>query len=364
MIRDTWMGIDLDALKENIYRLKAHQEGKKIIAVVKADAYGCGVIPVSKAALEAEVDMLAVSSLEEALELRDADIDSEVLVLGYVDPKWADLAQQHNITLTVTSIKWAEEAVKAGCALKVHLKYDTGMNRIGMKNREELKEALDILNKGGVRVTGIFTHFACSDEESGAFMKEQYEKFVDGLEYLDHDFEWVHCDNSDGTIRMHEDVSNAVRIGLAMYGVSDFDESLTQVASLYSRLSHVKQIEAGETVGYGATYTADKTCWIGTMPIGYADGWLRRNQGRMCFIEGQYVPLIGRICMDQCMVLLDKPYPIGTKVELFGEYISLRQVAKENDTIPYEIMTSISVRVTRTYSHDGITEDTYETFTR
>lgn len=352
MYRDTWMEVDLDAIADNVRTI--HQIcGKKFIAVIKADAYGCGDIQVARACLEAGAEMLAVSSLDEAMILRNEGYGGELLILGAVNPEDCEVLAENDITTAAFSMDWVREAVKHPCAgMKVHLAVDSGMNRIGFREIREMKEARDLLLEAGVNLTGIFTHFCCTDT-SREMTDRQYLKFAEAVKALDYPFEWIHCDNSDATIFFKDSLSNACRVGISLYGISGFAKDLKPALSLYTKLVMSKLVPAGETIGYGATYETKTTERIGTIPIGYADGFIRANQGRKVYIDGSYAEVVGRVCMDQTMIRLPEEKPIGTVVEIFGPHISLGQMAADLNTIPYEIISLISGRVTRVYRKDG-----------
>ncbi len=359
MYRHTWMQIDLDEITDNC-RMIGQICGKKFIAVLKANAYGSGDVAVCRAVLKGGADMIAVSSVDEAVMLRNENYTGEMLILGPVDPKDIGTVRRLSIAVPAYSMAWVKKAIHHNCAgLKVHLKIDTGMNRIGYKTKEEAKDALELLEAAGCQIEGIFTHFCCSDSDQ-EMTDRQYAKFRETAEYLNYPFKWIHCDNSDATLYFKDDLSNACRVGIAMYGVSSFSSDLNHPLSLYSEVTHVKTIKAGETVGYGATYTAAKDEIIATIPIGYADGFIRANQGRRVYVDGQYAEVVGRVCMDQCMVRLDHEVPLGTTCEIFGRHIPLEKMAEELNTIPYEIICLISDRVTRRYvseEHDTMEEN-------
>ena len=358
MYRTTWMEVDLDKVAKNVRICKAIC-GKRIIAVLKADAYGCGDSHVAKAVLEAGADMIAVSSVDEALMLRNEGYEGGILILGMTSADDIPTLIENNISTAGYSAQWAEAAAARGCAgLKVHMKVDTGMNRIGFKDNESLKQAFDLLQKAGCVMEGIFTHFCCADTDL-EMTNRQYERFRSAVEYLNYPFPWIHCDNSDATVFFKDPVSNACRLGISLYGISTYEKSLSYPISLYSTVMMVKHVKAGETIGYGATYTAKEDEIIATLPIGYADGLIRANQGRKIWIDGQLCEITGRVCMDQIMVRLEKEVPAGTTAEIFGPHISIETMADELHTIPYEIICLISGRVTRTYIWHGkqVTEE-------
>lgn len=353
MYRNTWMEVDLDAIAENV-RITKEICGKKYIAVLKADAYGCGDQQVSNAVLEAGADMLAVSSLDEALMLRNEGYAGKLLILGAVDGADTKTLIQNAISTAAYSQAWVDEVTALGCkGLQVHLAVDTGMNRIGFKVNTALQKAFQQLKDAGCNMEGIFTHFCCSDTPDHIMTNQQYAKFVSAVKSLDYPFAWIHCDNSDATIFFKDDLSNACRVGITLYGISPYKKDLKKAVSLHTTVSMTKHIHKGETVGYGATYTADSDQIIATLPIGYADGFIRANQGRKVYVDGQMAEIVGRICMDQCMVRLEQDVKPGTEVEIFGEHIDLEQMAQELNTISYEVICLISGRVTRKYIWHG-----------
>ena len=352
MHRNTWMEIDLDAVEDNIRRIGSIC-GKRMIAVVKADGYGCGDIQITEAAKRAGAAMMAVSSSDEALILRQKGYDGELLILGHTDADDLDDMRKNNVSVPAYSLNWVRKAVEAGCeGLKVHLKIDTGMNRIGFRTIEEAQEALALLQEAGAKTEGIFTHFSCSDSDR-EYTLQQFERFRKVVEALNYPFAWIHCANSEATLWMKEDLSNACRIGISMYGISNAVPDLKQPVSLYSRIFLIKQVRQGETIGYGATYTAEEDEWIGTIPIGHADGFVRKNQGRKVFVKDREAEIVGRVCMDQTMIRVSPDIAEGTKAEIFGPHCSLSRMAEELETIPYEILCLVSDRVTRIYKRGG-----------
>ncbi len=352
MYRKTWMEIDLDAIEENVRTI--HKICKKrFIAVVKADAYGAGDLEVGNACVRAGASMLAVSSLDEAICLREKGYQGELFVLGATCVEDVDALIAYKVATAGYSMEWVDAVCKKGCAgLKVHLKVDTGMNRIGFHDLEEMKLALHRLVDAGCLVEGIFTHFCCASN-SMEMTNKQYARFEEAVKYLEYPFDWIHCDNSDATIFFKDPISNACRTGISLYGISNYKDDLLEPLSMYTRITMVKKVNKGDVIGYGATYTAMDEEWIATLPIGYADGLNRKNQGRFVYIDGMLCPIVGNVCMDQCMVKLPKYVEVGTKVEIFGKHISINDMAKELDTIPYEIMCLITPRVTRVYVQGG-----------
>jgi alanine racemase len=367
MYRETWAEINLNAIEYNIKQIKEKlPQDSKIIAVVKADAYGHGIIPIAKKALQSGATALAVAILEEAMLLRKASIDVPILVLGWVPPRYASVAASNNITLTVFQKEWIEEIASLSYEppLTIHLKVDTGMGRIGIRSREELINLLQVLRKNQhIQLSGIFTHFATADAKELDFYHEQTKRFEEILAVFHENWSdsvSVHVGNSAASIRFPEKMHNYIRFGISMYGLYPSidvkqEENITLKAafSLHSRLVHVKRIAKGESVSYGKTYVAKEDEWIGTIPIGYGDGWNRKLQGASVLVNGRRMPIVGRICMDQTMIRLDQSYDIGTKVTLIGEQeserIEMDEIASHLDTINYEIPCMINERVPRVY---------------
>lgn len=366
--RDTWAEINLTAIKWNIKKAKERlAEHIEFFAVVKANAYGHGLIPVAKAALQAGATRLAVAFLDEALALRDAHITAPILVLGASRPETAYIAAKHDIALTVFSPEWVENATKSlgEDILKIHIKCDTGMGRLGIKTTDELVEIVkSIKNNDSFFFEGIFTHFATADELKTDYFQTQLQTFHTLLHSLDHLPPIIHSANSATLLRYGENTFNAVRFGIPMYGLSPSEEikpllpyTLQPAFTLHTKIVHVKEIHQGEKISYGGTYTAEETEWIATLPIGYADGWIRRLEGQEVLVNGVRAPIVGRICMDQCMIRLPRKFPIGTNVTLIGQLgndqITIDEIATKLHTINYEIPCLISMRVPRVYKEDG-----------
>ena len=353
MYRKTWLEVNLDAIYDNVRDIKKICN-KKFIAVLKADAYGCGDNQVAKACLDAGADMIAVSSLDEAVILRNKGYDGELFILGVVDPSEVSVLIRYDIATAVVSPLWAQQVCHENCrGLKVHLACDTGMNRIGMKDICTLHQCADMLKEHGCLVEGIFTHFCNTDKADRSYTDHQFEKFREAVTSFSEPFRWVHCDNSDATIFFKDDISNACRVGISLYGISPYKDDLKPAVSLYSEVFMTKAVKKGESIGYGWTYTSDQDELIGTCPIGYADGFIRKNQGRKVYVDGMYCEIVGRVCMDQCMIRLEHDVKPGTVVEIFGSHISLEKMADELNTIPYEIICLINSRVTRKYIYHG-----------
>lgn len=366
-LRDTWVEINLNHIKHNIKEiLSLYQSDKKVYAVVKADAYGYGDIEVSKAAIEAGAKGLAVAILDEAIRLREVFPDIPILVLGWTSPQHANLAAEHDITLTIFQLDWVKEvkAVLKHENLQVHLKIDTGMGRIGIRSIEEAYDVITECSSSNVKITGLYTHLATADHEKSDYVHYQISAFKDYVKEIESMLPTPvekHIGNSAASIVYSEEMFDAIRLGLGMYGlypthtVKDLATiELKPSFSLYSRLIHVKQVKKGDYISYSQTYQAEEDEWIGTIPIGYGDGLPRRLQNFQVLINGEKATIVGRICMDQTMVKLKKPYKIGTKVTFIGqdqnEQITMEEMAEYLGTIPYEVSCHISKRVPRIYT--------------
>ncbi|MBQ1508656.1 MAG: alanine racemase, partial [Erysipelotrichaceae bacterium] len=235
--------------------------------------------------------------------------------------------------------------------IKVHLKLNTGMNRIGIRP-EEARETLDLLLSCGAYVKGVMTHYVSSDDDE-TYTEHQYELFRSCVETLDYPFECIHLQNSDGSVHFPNDLTTHIRPGIALLGYSSYESELKPCVGLYAEVVESKIIHAGETVSYGRHYTAKQDARILTLPIGYADGFYRSNTGREVYVNGEYGIIRGSVCMDQMMVETKKDVPLGTPVELYGPHVDLTKRAKELGTINYELLTSLSDRLTRVYVEDG-----------
>ncbi|RFB10285.1 alanine racemase [Bacillus sp. HNG] len=363
--RDTWVEVDLDSIFENVKNMKSFlPEQVDIMAVVKANAYGHGDAEVAKTALEAGATYLAVAFIDEGISLRHRGIDAPILVLGASRPTDAMIAAQHNIALTIYSQECLNHIIEnyhGSTPLNLHLKLDTGMGRLGVRKKDELETILATIEQHPqVQLEGVFTHFATADEIDTSYFDQQYQNFLKMLEWIPNKPKMIHCGNSATGYRFPERVFNAVRLGIGMYGLTPSLEikdqlpyELKQAISFHSMLVHVKQLAKGEKVSYGATFTADEDMWVGTVPVGYADGWIRKLQNTHVLVNGELCQIIGRVCMDQFMVRLPKKLPVGTKVTLIGrqndKFISVDDVAKALETINYEVTCSISFRVPRIF---------------
>ncbi len=344
--RQTVAYIDLDALAHNIKTLYNYHQNT-LIAIIKANAYGHGDVMYAKELESLGVHFFGVATLDEALNLRLKGITSKILVLGYVAYEDLDVVVQNKLTLSALSFQWIKGLPKTK-GLKCHLKVNTGLNRYGIFPKD-VQMALNLCDEKNVEVEGLFTHFISSDEKESPLTPKQYQLFVDTLESLDRSFKWIHTSNSGAVANFPTPHCNAVRIGLSLYGYSDYDVDLKPVMRLVTQLHDVKQVEKGQQIGYNATYTTTDDEWIGTLSIGYADGFSRFFQGAKCYVEGEYCEFVGRISMDLSVIKLDKDYPIGTEVELLGPHLDIHKLAEHVGTIPYEFLVQLNDRIPRVY---------------
>ncbi|MBU3828929.1 MAG: alanine racemase [Candidatus Lactobacillus pullistercoris] len=361
--------VNLSAIKQNIENEKKHlQKGQKIFAVVKANGYGHGAVEVAKTAVKVGVSGFCVAILDEALELRKADIVKPILVLGVVSPEYAPLAAVNDISLTAPNLEWLKEASKylqkENLKLKIHLAIDSGMGRIGFNEDQEFVEANKLLeNNNSFFIEGMFAHFASADSADDTYFKHQVEKFKHMKSLLTVKPKWIHVDNTAASIFDKDIHSDLVRFGIGIYGLNpssnptspDLKASieLKPALSFVSELTHVKTIHKGDGVGYGSTFVADKDTIIGTVPVGYADGWIRKFQGFKVKVGEHYCPIVGRICMDQFMVKMSEKMPVGTKVTLISDNPNdpnnIKAAADYVDTIHYEVACLLSDRLPREY---------------
>jgi alanine racemase len=361
----TWVNIDLLAIENNVSVL-AHQSGVPVMAVVKANAYGHGIIPVSQAALRGGAEWLAVARVEEALRLRSARITCPLLVMGYVPEEYYRETIEENISITI----WSVDQLKALEALssttetpaKVHLKIDTGMNRLGVSGDDSLPLAVQINAAPNVLLEGIFTHYARADELDLASAQQQEREYLRIIKLLNaagiHPT-WVHAANSAGSLYMPDSRFSLVRPGISIYGLHPSHERqlpvVCQTALEWKAvLSQVKILPPGSGISYGHEYVTKGHERIGTIPVGYADGF-RRTPGNQVLVGGKLVPVVGRVCMDQVCVQLDQvpDAQAGDEVVIIGAQgelsVTAEQVADRWGTINYEVVCGIAERVPRIY---------------
>ena len=365
----TWAEISLENIKHNVKEIrKALPEGTRFLGVVKADAYGHGAVAAAKAIVEAGGDCLAVACISEAAMLREAGVKAPILILGLTPPEFAEELSGLDITQTVSSLEYAKalsENLKG--SLRCHLKLDSGMNRTGFACREEnIPEIVETLSQPNLEFSGVFTHFAVSDEPENEFTVIQFNRFMSTIEAVEKawgkSFETKHCANSGAVINFREYALDMVRPGIMSYGMYPADEKggieLRPAMSLKSRVYSVKTLYTGDSVSYGRSFVADKEMKIAVVPVGYADGLDRCLSGKLdVLIRGCRCKQIGRICMDMCMVDITNldGCRVGDIVTIIGkdgdEYISADELAQKQGSINYEVTCDVAPRVPRVYEN-------------
>ena len=367
----TWAEISLENLRHNYEAIrKSLPAGCRFLGVVKADAYGHGALPVSRLLQEAGADYLAVSCLDEALELRRGGITMPILILGHTPYEYTGTLIREKITQTVTclakALEYSAEAVRLGKELKIHIKLDTGMSRLGfLCAGDYFEEGVDNVIRScrlpGLNPEGVYTHFAVSDEpdeDSEAYTRAQFKLFMDVIAAVKArggvEFSIRHCANSGATAAYPEMALDMVRPGLLLYGYGDSSGKLDlrPCMRLVTTVSTIKFYEPGTSVSYGRRFTTDRRTRMGVLAIGYADGLPRLISNKCSFAaKGGFAPQRGSICMDMCMVdLTELPQvDVGSEVELFGPMNSIYKLSDAAQTIPYELLCAVSKRVPRVY---------------
>lgn len=373
-IRPVWAEINLDNLANNMKEIRKISKSKDIIAVVKADAYGHGALDTAPVFLENGATRLAVAVVSEAIELRKSGVKCPIMILGFTPPNLIDNILRYDIEQTVFNYEFACElsrvAVKENKIAKIHIAIDTGMGRIGfLPNENSVQQVCNISKLPNIIIEGIFSHFSTADEEDKSYAYRQIEKFkwfYDRLIQSGVKIHIRHIANSAAIIDLPQTHFEAVRPGIILYGyypsqyVSHDKINLKTALELKTNVVHIKRLGKGEYIGYGRKYKTLRESIIATLPIGYADGYSRLlfNKGKV-IINGKFAPIVGNICMDQCMVDITeiKNVNIGDEVVLIGRQgsskIDAEDIANMLGTISYEIMCMISNRVPRVYIKDN-----------
>lgn len=370
--RPVWAEIDLGAIGHNLAEIRRSLEPKtKIMAIVKANGYGHGSIQVARAVLAKGAERLGIAILQEGIELRKAGFGVPILILGHTPVEMAKEIVRYNLIQTVfdfdtaEAISWA--AVQARKSAKIHLKVDTGMGRLGfpLHDKKNLDTILKIAQLPNLEIEGIYSHFAVSDIVDKEFSFLQLEKFLDSVEKLKKkglEIPIKHISNSGGILDLPQAHLNMVRAGISIYGLYPSEEvnkakvKLKPAMSLKARIAQIKKVPKGVSISYGRTYETSTEETIATLPIGYADGYTRLLSNKaQVLVRGKKAPIVGRICMDQCMINISgiPNVEVGEEVVLFGsqgqEHISVEDLANLIGTINYEVVCMISARVPRLY---------------
>jgi len=371
----TWAEIDLDAIAENLKNIRSiTKPDAKIMCVVKADAYGHGFFEAAKIMHENGADAFGVATFEEAKLLRDAGFCEMILILGPIDARFCEDVIRYDISTTVFDAAFAkvlsDAAVKMGKHAKIHIKLDTGMSRIGFGTSEKDEEKIaDICSLPNIMPEGIFSHFSCADERDRAFSDRQFARFTDMIDRLfarGISFSCRHICNSAGVIAFPEYHLDMVRPGIILYGCYPSEDVqkerllLKPVMTVKARITRIETFPAGTPVSYGANYVTDKETKIATVSIGYADGYFRSlsNKAYMT-VSNVKVPVVGRICMDQCMIDVSSVNTInvGDEVTVFGNGGDNSETAASlatcAGTISYELLCAVANRTPRIYTQNG-----------
>lgn len=371
-----WAEIDLNAIAHNVREIRKLTGNRvEMMGVVKADAYGHGVLEVVRTLLDNGVTQLAVSMLDEAIQIRKMGIDVPILILSYTDPARAEEIVENELTQTVFSFDLpqalSEASVRLEKSVKIHIKVDTGMTRVGfMPGYNVVKNIMEIGRMPGLIIEGIFTHFASADERETDYTYMQFEKFMSictELERVGIHIPLKHVCNSAGIIQYPQMHLDMVRPGVILYGLYPSQEinrdriHLKPAMTLKANVIFVRDVEPGVCISYGRTFRTSRPSKIATIPIGYADGYTRllSNRGRM-LVNGEYAPIVGNVCMDQCMIdVTDLKHEVcaGDEVVVFGSQngacISVEELAARIGTINYELVCIIGKRIPRVYLKSG-----------
>lgn len=376
----TWAEISLDNIRKNYLSIKKQVNNTRICCVIKADGYGHGAVELAQEYEKLGADFLAVSNLDEAIELRENNIKLPILILGYTDVNCAEEISKYNVHQAVYSLEYAQalhnQCKEKNVKVNIHIKLDTGMSRIGFmcqrfpRDDNSIEEIYRTCLMENFIVEGIFTHFCVSDEgnEGKNFTQQQYNNFthtVSCLNSMGINFNYIHCSNSGAVEDYPNTYNTMVRAGIILYGLNPSDKisnnlELTPAMTVKSVVAHIKTVEKGATVSYGRIFTAERKMKIATVPIGYADGYIRAyaDKGYM-IINGRKANILGRICMDQTMVDVTDidNVAVGDEVIVFGNGEFGEQtaddLAKASNTINYEVVCTISKRVPRCFTENG-----------
>ena len=374
IMRPVWAEVDLNRAAYNMRNIKSIANKKEVIAVVKADAYGHGAVDLVEALLENGADRLAVAVITEAIELRNNNITEPIIILGYTPLEFSEGLAEYDIEQTVYNLEYAKGlsdiGIKHNKKVKIHIALDTGMGRIGfMPNEKSIEEVKEIYKLEGLEIVGLFTHFSTADEIDKTYTKDQFEKIKNFNKRLLEEgikIPLKHASNSGAIIDMPETFMDSVRAGIILYGYYPSDEvkkdnlKLKPVLTLKTKVSHVKELDEGMYISYGRTFKTERKSIIATLPIGYADGYSRLlSEKAKVIINGKFAKVVGRICMDQCMIDVTDigEVKVGDEVILLGSDGKLKfdadDFAEAMGTINYEILCMIKQRIPRVYIKDS-----------
>lgn len=363
--RNTLVNVDLEAVYHNYKVISGIHPDKTFIAVVKGNAYGLGSHTVSDYLASRGVVFFAVATLDEAIDLRMHGIRERILVLGVISPKDINKAIQHRVAVSAPSLSWVNEAIsnvtdKYDKEVWIHIKVNTGMNRYGTDHTEEIKEMIQAIdNFDRFIYEGVYSHLASADEDTEFSSRQvgMFEQIVSGIKRP----EYVHIQNSAGTLRYQPDFCNAVRVGISLYGyypspyIKEISNAVLKPSvELVTHVADVHHLKSGDAVSYGAAYVARDNETIATLPIGYADGFIRKQSGYKVALEsGESSPVVGKVCMDSTMIKVPEDTEVGDKVTVISQNQDSEQsmdvYSDHVETIPYESLCLLSRRIPRAY---------------
>lgn len=374
-LRPVWAEVDLDVLANNMREIKRVSNSEEIIAIIKADGYGHGAVDIAPVLLENGANRFGVAVITEAIELRESGITVPIMILGFTPPTLHERILQYDIEQTIYTFSDAEAlskvAVSENKTGKVHIAVDTGMGRIGfLPNEESLQEIFNISKLPNIEIVGLFTHFSCADDFDKTYSQLQikkYNEFNEKLLNLGINIPIKHLSNSAAVIDLPAVHYNAVRPGIILYGYYPSQEvqkdkiKVNPVMSIKANIVHIKTLGKGEYISYGRTFITKRESIIATLPIGYADGFTRLLfEKAKVIVGGKLAPVVGRICMDQCMIDITdiEGVKVGDEVILIGEdeynnVITADDIANQLGTISYEVVCAVSKRVPRVYKKGG-----------
>lgn len=366
LTRPTWLQVDLAAIQNNAKAIMKHAGAQKMIAVVKANAYGHGAVAVTNSLYAIGIRDFAVATIDEGIELRQniTQQDINILLLGVQDVAQVPVMLQYHLTPAIGDIQWLMKATQLMAmddVLNVHLAVDTGMGRMGARNEHDVQMVKDFIDQSShFALSGVFTHFATADDHNDAYYQQQVQKFQLWTTHAQIPEELCHLANTGSALWHHNEINtHTIRVGSALYGFNpgiphlEMPLQLQPAMALKTKIGATHQMAVGESISYGATYTAQQPQLVATLPIGYADGYLRRLQGMKVLVDGHFEKVVGRITMDQILITLKQPYPVGTIVTLMGydgeQQISVEDIANYAKTIPHEVLTILTSRLPRIY---------------
>lgn len=351
MYRNTYVEIILENIETNVKKIiNKYNDYKYYFGVVKADCYGHNDIKSVEAIIRGGCNYLAVATLEEALYIRKYNKDIPILCLGIINPKYINKCIKNNITITISNLSYLYELIKYSLKdLKVHIKINTGMNRLGVNNKDDFNQMYNLIKENDIYLEGIYTHIhSAYDNKITLNQFKRFENITSDINLSEVPI--IHLCASDATLNYDKiSYANGCRLGIVMYGLAENkDLNLKSTFSLYSTIIQINEVE-NETVGYNGNYKVTDKEYIAVVPIGYADGIIRKNTGRFVYINDKEYQIVGNICMDMLFVKVDESIKIGDKVTIIKDINHIESIASHLDTISYEVICSIGKRVPRIY---------------